>query len=92
MSMRLNAVTSFLFIALILVEAVGLLYAISVILITIVSACRNAISKSELRGGAMKMKYGKLFYDGQLDRINVWFEDGSYGDGFHCGEILETYS
>ena len=38
------------------------------------------------------MKYGRLFYDGQLDHINVRFKDGSYGDGFHCGDVLETYN
>ena len=38
------------------------------------------------------MKYGRLFYDGELGRINVVFEDKSYGDGFHCGDILEAYN
>lgn len=37
------------------------------------------------------MKYGKLFYDFELDRINIAFEDGGYGDGFHSGDILDVY-
>lgn len=45
--MELNAVASFLFIALILVEAMGVLYLISVTIILIVSVCRDALRKSK---------------------------------------------
>ena len=38
------------------------------------------------------MKHGKLFYGGELDRINVSFEGSGYGEGFHCGDVLETYN
>lgn len=37
------------------------------------------------------MKYGKLFFDDEIERVNVHWEDGSYGDGFHCGEVLDAY-
>lgn len=36
------------------------------------------------------MKYGELFYDSEIGRINAQWEDGSYGDGYHCGDILEV--
>ena len=38
------------------------------------------------------MKRGKLFYDGELDRINVRFDNGGYGDGFRCGDVIEAYN
>ncbi|MPN05515.1 hypothetical protein SDC9_152766 [bioreactor metagenome] len=38
------------------------------------------------------MKYGKLFYDSELDRVNVSFGNGLYGDGFHCGDTFEIYN
>lgn len=34
------------------------------------------------------MKYGKLFYDNKLNRMNVHWDDGSDGKGFHCGEVI----
>lgn len=34
------------------------------------------------------MKYGKIFVDTEIRRLNVHWEDGSYGDGFHCGEVV----
>lgn len=37
------------------------------------------------------MTYGKLFYDNETDRIKVNWEDGSYSDGFHCGEVIDVY-
>ncbi|MEG2653387.1 MAG: DUF5348 domain-containing protein [Ruthenibacterium sp.] len=36
------------------------------------------------------MKYGTLFFDTEPDRINVEWEDGSYGDGFRCGDVVNV--
>lgn len=35
------------------------------------------------------MKYGKIFVDSEIDRVNVHWDDGTYGDGYHCGEVVE---
>jgi hypothetical protein len=35
------------------------------------------------------MKYGKLIYDNDSNRLDVLFDDGSTLGGFHCGNCLD---
>ena len=36
------------------------------------------------------MKIGKLYYDGNLDRYDMRYENGGEYGGFHCGEVIEV--
>jgi len=36
------------------------------------------------------MKQGKLYYDGNLGRYDILFEDGSEYGGLHCGDCFEV--
>lgn len=36
------------------------------------------------------MKTGTLFYDGETDRMDICFTDGSTHGGLHCGECLDV--
>lgn len=36
------------------------------------------------------MKFGNLFYDTEINRVNVSWADGSYGDGYHCGDVIKV--
>ena len=38
---------------------------------------------------AVKGRTGKLFYDTELERVNISFDDGTYHDGLRCGDCLE---
>ncbi|MFI3228089.1 MAG: DUF5348 domain-containing protein [Clostridia bacterium] len=36
------------------------------------------------------MKFGKLFYDSEINRVNISFYKGGYGYGYHCGDIINA--
>lgn len=40
--------------------------------------------------GGMNMKYGKLIYNGEFNRLDVLLDNDSTIGGLHCGDCLEV--